>query len=166
MANEPGEPPHDEAGDALEQQPGGAQEQPPAQSEPGPIPQPPAEFTAEWWSYFWSAPLPHPRIAEGWKDLVPTAPERILAMAESEQRHRHGQDRLFAVYRFVGLLLGAVAALGGLLLAAYLIRRGDSGYAVAAFLGEIVALAGLFVLGRYVGRNGFNGANGRNGPDG
>jgi uncharacterized membrane protein len=87
-------------------------------------------------------------------------------MAESEQRHRQGQDRLFAVYRFVGLLLGAVAAIGGLLLAAYLIRRGDSGYAVAAFLGEIVALAGLFVLGRYVGRNASNSANGRNDQNG
>jgi uncharacterized membrane protein len=84
-------------------------------------------------------------------------------MAEREQQHRHRQDRSFSTYRFVGLGLGALTAIGGLLLAFYLIKRGNGGLAVASFLGEIVALAGLFVLGRYADRW-LGGRNGVNGP--
>lgn len=35
-----------------------------------------------------SGPMPHPDILKGYKELIPNAPERILQMAEQEQRHR------------------------------------------------------------------------------
>ena len=35
-----------------------------------------------------SGPIPHPKIVEGYKNLIPNAPERILTMAEKEQQHR------------------------------------------------------------------------------
>lgn len=35
-----------------------------------------------------SGPMPHPDILKGYKDLIPDAPERILQMAEQEQKHR------------------------------------------------------------------------------
>jgi uncharacterized membrane protein len=87
-------------------------------------------------------------------------------MAENEQNHRHRQDRSFSTYRFVGLGLGAVVAVGGLLLALYLIKRGEGALAVGAFLGEIAILAALFVTGRYVDRRWLSERNGLNGPNG
>ena len=47
-------------------------------------------------------------------------------------------------------VVGAVIAVGGLLLCAYLIKKGQSGWAVGAFLAEVATLAGLFVIGRLV----------------
>jgi len=35
-----------------------------------------------------SGPIPHPKILQGYQDLLPSAPERILSMAEKEQQHR------------------------------------------------------------------------------
>ena len=35
-----------------------------------------------------SGPMPHPDILRGYKELISDAPERILKMAEQEQRHR------------------------------------------------------------------------------
>lgn len=35
-----------------------------------------------------SGPMPHPDILRGYKELIPDAPERILQMAEQEQKHR------------------------------------------------------------------------------
>ena len=36
-----------------------------------------------------SGPLPHPDILAGYDKLLPGSAERILVMAEEEQRHRH-----------------------------------------------------------------------------
>lgn len=36
-----------------------------------------------------SGPIPSPEVLEGYKTVLPDAPERILAMAEREQSHRH-----------------------------------------------------------------------------
>ena len=81
--------------------------------------------------------------------MVPGSGNRILVLAENEAQHRHSQDNYFALYRFLALGVGAVIAIGGLLLCAYLIKKGQTGWAVGAFLGEITALAALFVVGRY-----------------
>jgi uncharacterized membrane protein len=86
---------------------------------------------------------------QGFEDVVAGSADRILVMAEQEGYHRRRMDTWFATYRFLALGVGAVIAIGGLLLCAYLIKKGQTGWAVAAFLGEITALAALFVVGRY-----------------
>ena len=40
-----------------------------------------------------SGPMPHPDILRGYKELIPDAPERILQMAEQEQKHRIDIER-------------------------------------------------------------------------
>lgn len=35
-----------------------------------------------------SGPLPHPKILDGYKKVLPDAPERIISMAEKQQDHR------------------------------------------------------------------------------
>ncbi len=37
----------------------------------------------------YSGPLPHPAILEKFDALIPNGAERIMAMVEAEQRHRH-----------------------------------------------------------------------------
>ena len=71
-----------------------------------------------------SGPLPAPRDFANYDRALPGAAERILAMAENEQTHRHGiEDNLVArelgfkvrgqLFAFIGLLvmLGAVLAM-------------------------------------------------------
>jgi uncharacterized membrane protein len=97
----------------------------------------------------WAAVVPPPAALQGFETVLPGSADRILVMAEEEGSHRRRMDLLFAVYRFLALGVGAVIAVGGLLLCAYLIKRGQTGWAVGAFLAEITALAALFVVGRY-----------------
>jgi uncharacterized membrane protein len=94
--------------------------------------------------------LPTPAMFQGFENVVPGAADRILVMAETEAAHRHAMDKLFATYRFVGLAAGAGMAIGGLLVCGYLVKRGATGWAVAAFLAEVATLAAVFVLGRLV----------------
>lgn len=41
----------------------------------------------------YSGPLPSPQDFAAYKETLPTAPERILEMAEREQEHRHKIER-------------------------------------------------------------------------
>ena len=92
--------------------------------------------------------LPTPQMFQGYDDVVPGAANRILVLAEEESDHRRGMDRRFARYRTGALVAGTVIALAGLALCGYLVRRGATGWAVAAFLAEVVALVGPFLFYR------------------
>jgi uncharacterized membrane protein len=72
-------------------------------------------------------PLPHPSILQGYDEISPGAAERIIAMAEKEQAHRHlWEQRALSGerwYSMVGMLAGwtvAIAlAVGAVVAAAY-----------------------------------------------
>lgn len=51
------------------------------------------EFQAVVRKEVFSGPLPPPKVLAGYDKIVDGAAERILAMAEKEQNHRHGMDR-------------------------------------------------------------------------
>lgn len=57
-----------------------------------------------------SGPLAHPAHLEAYERIVPGAAERLLAMAEGEQGHRHRSDRqaaqFDAFYSMTGLIFG------------------------------------------------------------
>jgi uncharacterized membrane protein len=83
-------------------------------------------------------PLPPPSILRGYDDIIPGAAERIIAMAEREQAHRHSweQQTLSAErwYSMVGLLAGwttAMALASGAVVAAIFDQPGI-GIALAA----------------------------------
>jgi uncharacterized membrane protein len=43
-----------------------------------------------------SAPLPDPDTLQKYQGMIPDAPERLLAIVEKEQLHRHTQEKLMA----------------------------------------------------------------------
>jgi uncharacterized membrane protein len=70
-------------------------------------------------------PLPPPSILRGYDEISPGAADRIIAMAEREQAHRHSwEQRALSAerwYSMVGLLAGwttAIALAGGAVVAA------------------------------------------------
>ena len=94
--------------------------------------------------------LPTPAMFQAFEDVVPGAANRILVMAENEAANRHRMDRRFSLYRFTALAVGGVVAIGGLLICAYLVKRGATGWAVAAFLAVVSALVIPFLVLRRV----------------
>lgn len=86
-----------------------------------------------------SGPLPAPEDFAAYKNVVPDAPERILAMAEKQQQHRIETERKIVDSNIKsslrGQVLGAIMAIICLLCCVYL---GIHGHDVLA--GSIVAI--------------------------
>lgn len=86
-----------------------------------------------------SGPLPAPEDFAAYKNVVPDAPERILAMAEKQQQHRIDTERKIVDWNIksglLGQLLAAIIAIVCLLCCVYL---GIHGHDVLA--GSIVAI--------------------------
>ena len=76
--------------------------------------------------------------------LIPNGPERIMAMAEREQAHRHRVQGFVVMSGFAAQMVGTAAAtlvsVTFALLAYWLFREGKEG---AAFVSMLVPLAGL-----------------------
>lgn len=99
-----------------------------------------------------SGPLPPPQVLAGYDDVVAGAAERILAMAEKEQLHRHEMDSTALLgeinndkrgQRFglgIAVLFGVIALVLGLSGKQWL------GGIIATV--DLVALVMVFVLGR------------------
>ena len=94
----------------------------------------------------WSGPLPAPADLQQYEVLIPGGAERILIMAESEQRHRHGledtvilSDTRRATF---GLFLGFFLAFGAIAGALYLIIIGKSPEGFFVFVTEVATTLG------------------------
>lgn len=88
----------------------------------------------------YSGPLPPAQEFKAYGDVLPSAPERILAMAEKEQGHRHRKET-FALYvrtasNILGMVLGMAIVMACLFLA---YRLGMSGHDWLA--GVVIAIA-------------------------
>ena len=96
----------------------------------------------------WSGPLPAPESLAKYDSVVPGSAERILAMAEKEQNHRHQTEDKAArrqyVIAFLSVLFAfaCVIALVGLVF--YAIYKGSDNSALAAIITAIAAVAGIF----------------------
>lgn len=98
---------------------------------------------------FFSGPLPPPTTLKQYSEVVPTAGERILAMAERQAEHRQRVEREKARQaarlelrgQAYGFVLALVALLGGMLLLYF----DKPVLGAAAAIGSIATLAGLFV---------------------
>ncbi len=103
-------------------------------------------------STFHAGPLPSPDTLHQYNEILPGAADRVVAMAEREQEHRHAVERsMVRIYArntmgglIAGTLIGLVAIVGG----AYgMVQGADLGGAGVA-LGGLAALAGVYVVGK------------------
>ncbi|GEM_PF-1271321 len=96
-----------------------------------------------------AGPLPHPHHFAQYKEIEPTAPDRILRMAEKEQefRHRMSSRSLNAdvAAHFAGLAGGLLVCSGLIAGAVHLALNGQQTVALALLGASVLNLVGLFV---------------------
>ena len=85
-----------------------------------------------------SGPIPPPGMLRGYEDVLPGSADRILSMAEREQKYQ-------IAYSILGLLLGFVAALLLIALSAYVVSLGFAWQSVGLIICSIAGTAGTFV---------------------
>lgn len=99
-------------------------------------------------------PLPPPSVLHEYNTVLPGAAERILAMAEAEQSHRHTIDRTVVDAESRkerrGQIFGGAIALMALGVAGFLSYNDHD--TVAGIIGgtTVVGLCSIFVIGRYL----------------
>lgn len=98
-------------------------------------------------------PLPPPELLEQYNRIIPNGADRIVTMAESQLRHRqslesavvHSNIKSESRGQLFALILGLVAIIGGIGLVAF----NKSAQGLVAIITAFVALAGVFVYGRW-----------------
>ena len=103
---------------------------------------------------FRQGPLPPPEDLKGYNDVLPGAADRILAMAEGEQKHRHGMEERDLKYRasltglgqILGFTLGLAAIVGGVVLLG--LGRNIAGFGTLIL--AVASLTAAFLYGRKV----------------
>ena len=95
-----------------------------------------------------SGPLPDPRILREYDEVLPGAAQRIIAMGEREQAHRHAVDNWGIAYGFLGMGFGFVIGLTGLGVSAYLGVNGQPWMGGILGGGTLVSLVGTFIYAR------------------
>ncbi len=79
-----------------------------------------------------------PELMRAYEEVLPGSADRILTMAEREQKLR-------ATYENLGLVFGFVAALALIALSAYVVSLGFAWQSVGIIIGSIAGTAGTFV---------------------
>lgn len=108
---------------------------------------------------FFSGPLPHPQIMEGYQKILPSAPERIFTMAEKQLQHRiemeNGMlaqnERNIANSKILNILSQAFAFIlvASLIAAGFLLTCQDyQEVGKTIFRFTIVGVAGVFITGK------------------
>lgn len=99
-----------------------------------------------------SGPLPQPEIFEGYERVLPGCAERILLMAEKQQNHRMGLEKMHLGEQLFQSKLGQIF---GLLIAGICIGTGAflvmNGYELAdsiLFSTTLLGLVTVFVIGK------------------
>lgn len=100
----------------------------------------------------YSGPLPHPNLLRQFDEVVPGAANRIIQMAESQGEHRRNLETTVISARsknetmgiYIGGFLATLWSVGSF----WLIVSGHSLWGTIALVGEIGALAAVFVIGR------------------
>jgi len=94
-------------------------------------------------------PLPHPRILNGYEDIIPGAAREILEMAKREQRHRHRMENRETAYPYIGMGLGGVCLLACISGAVFLAENSYSEKIGLALIGAPVLTGiGWFINSR------------------
>lgn len=110
------------------------------------------EVTVQREEHLFSGPLPAPDVLRGYDDILPSAAERIIRMAEKEQTNTH-ETGLLALRETAsgnrrGQIIGGIVAVAALGRAAFLGYHGHSIAAGTVGGTTVVGLVTVFVIGR------------------
>ena len=99
-----------------------------------------------------SGPLPHPEILNEYNQVLPSAAERIIAMAERQAEHRMGLEKIAIPSQIdqskrgqtFGFILVIIALIASVILGIY----GQTAASIAIGTTSIITIATIFVLGK------------------
>ena len=99
-----------------------------------------------------SGPLPPPEILAKYNEAVPNGAERIMAMAESQSKHRQELEKRvisanIRAQRF-GSVLGFLVCMAAIGSGTFLIYAGKSTEGLVPIIGALGGLVAIFVLGK------------------
>lgn len=106
-----------------------------------------------------SGPLPPPGVLIGYEHALKGAADRIFAMAERQEAHRHDMEKAaLDINReqirngvritYVGQASAVVVSMTAILGSVYLAAVGQSAAGVIGVLGSLATLAGVFIVDR------------------
>jgi len=99
-----------------------------------------------------SGPLPHPEILSRYDEVIPGAAERILKMAENEQKNRITLDKKTTINAIIMGYLGIVFAFFSVILVSglvyYSLLKGYYTTAATLGVGAIASVASVFIFFR------------------
>jgi uncharacterized membrane protein len=87
-------------------------------------------------------PLPHPDLYEHYAAIIPDGANRIMAMAEREQRQRHRME-------VAGMVSAFTLALAFLIAGSTLVLQNHDWAGAVIITSTVVALVGIFITGRF-----------------
>ena len=100
-------------------------------------------------SQTYEGPLPTPADFSAYKETLPSAPERIMVMAEEEQRYRQKINNKVvnfgAIESFCGMIVAFIVVVLCLGVAAYLALH-DQPTVAMVLIGAVTGLAAIFYL--------------------
>ncbi len=100
-------------------------------------------------SQTYEGPLPTPADFSAYKEALPSAPERIMVMAEEEQRYRQKINNKVvnfgAIESFWGMIVAFIVVVLCLGVAAYLALH-DQPTVAMVLIGAVTGLAAIFYL--------------------
>ncbi len=99
---------------------------------------PESDFRVEAHFEQYSGPIPPPSAMRDYENVLHGSADRILSIAEREQKFQ-------IVYAMCGLIFGFVAALLLIALSAYVVSLGFAWQSVGVVIGSIAGTAGTFI---------------------
>lgn len=97
----------------------------------------------------YSGPIPHPRIFASYVEIMPESGDRILTMAEEQQKRRmKSEEDWIGIYRFrlqYGMWLGFVLALALIICGTLIILSGHDVAGFAVVTAPAITIAGVFI---------------------
>lgn len=99
-----------------------------------------------------SGPLPPPEALEMYNRILPGAADRILKMAEDQEKHRQDIERQVVrsnvFSQKAGLVMGFMVAITAIVGGIWLALVGSSAVGLTAIISALAALVGVFVYGK------------------
>lgn len=100
-----------------------------------------------------SGPLPMADEMRKYNEIIPQGADRIMKLAENEQKNRYSVPKWSLFLKGMGLLFAMVSVSLVVWFCFKLIEKEQYGLAVTTMCGVLVALAGVFVAGKVLPQN-------------
>ena len=89
-------------------------------------------------SSIWRGPLPPPEILAAYKNIQENLPDRIVKMAEIEQKSKH---RHIYIGQFSAIIIGVITIIGGIIV----ILSGRSTVGLVEVISTLAVLVGVYI---------------------